>query len=88
MNFTGEWEGSYCGNNYQMVTDEDARALGEALLRAVAALAAREQDWVQQRRQDCQDEIEFISPAQEFAAKLECLHRLANYALKGGFVIA
>ena len=57
-------------------------------VRAVAAFAAREQDWVQQRRQDCPDEIEFISPAQEFAAELGCLRRLANYALKGGFVIA
>jgi hypothetical protein len=38
IDFPGEWKGGYCSNDYQMVTGRDARALGEALLRAVAAL--------------------------------------------------
>jgi hypothetical protein len=32
------WSGQYCGNDFQEVTDADARALGEALHRALAAL--------------------------------------------------
>ena len=45
--FPGEWQGGYCTNDYQEVTDRDARTLGEALLRAVAALSACEPDKVQ-----------------------------------------
>ena len=42
INFQGEWNGDYFTNDYQTVTDHNSRALGEALLRAVAALSARE----------------------------------------------
>jgi hypothetical protein len=86
MNFIGEWKGGYFTNDYQMVTNRDARALGEALLRAVAALSAREQDEVQTCKERPDEEDEFA--AEHFTAELCCLRRLANYALKGGFVIA
>ena len=79
--FPGEWQGGYCTNDYQEVTDRDARALGEALLRAVAALSACEPDKVQDRREWPEEE-------DEFAAELRCLRRLANCSLKGGFIIA
>jgi len=36
-----KWGGSYLSNDYQHVTDQDARALGEALLRAADALSAK-----------------------------------------------
>jgi hypothetical protein len=78
IDFQGEWNGDYFTNDYQTVTDRDARALGEALLRAVAALSAREPDKIHM------DEF----AAAEFDGELSCLRRLANYALKGGFVIA
>ena len=38
------WDGNYFTNDFQRVTDADARALGEALLRAVAAMEAQERE--------------------------------------------
>lgn len=38
--FPGEWSGGYGGNDFQMVTDSDARSLGEALQRAVSFFCA------------------------------------------------
>jgi hypothetical protein len=32
-----EWDGSYFSNNWQIVTDDDARAIAEALRHAIAA---------------------------------------------------
>ena len=77
IDFQGDWNGVYFTNDYQTVTDRDACALGEALLRAVAALYAREPDKIHM------DEFAAV----EFDGELSCLRRLANYALKGGFVI-
>lgn len=42
IDFPGQWQGDYCSNDFQRVTDSDARKLGEALLRAVAALSVPE----------------------------------------------
>lgn len=78
--FPRDWQGGYCTNDYQVVTDRDARALGEALLRAAAAFA-REPDKLQVRK-------EWLEEEDEIAAELRCIRRLANYALKGGFVVA
>lgn len=38
LNFGREWCGSYTSNDFQTVTDSDARALASALLQAVDAL--------------------------------------------------
>ena len=37
----GEWNGGYHSNDFQLVTDHDARALGEALLRAIVTLSTK-----------------------------------------------
>jgi hypothetical protein len=79
--FPREWGGHYLTNDYQTVTDSDARSLGEALLRAAAALYAREKDKIQ-------EEATVDFPATHFGYQVSCLQRLAAYALKGGFVIA
>ncbi len=44
-----EWGGHYFSNDYQVVTDRDARALGEALLRAIAALTPKDRAHKQAR---------------------------------------
>ena len=41
---TDKWDGDYFSNDYQKVEDSDARALGVALLRGIAAEEARERD--------------------------------------------
>jgi hypothetical protein len=38
--FDGEWEGRYYGNDFQFVTDEDARKLAQALYRAIDAVTS------------------------------------------------
>jgi hypothetical protein len=76
------------------VSDSDARALGEALLRAVDALQAGDAGWL--------DDIGFESPTMTALTKLGVvvppkptikdlangLGRLANYAIIGGFRIS
>ena len=51
---SAEWDGIYHCNDGQQVSDRDARALGEALLRAVDALQAGDAGWL--------DDIGFESP--------------------------
>jgi hypothetical protein len=68
------WDGTYFSNAYQEVTDDDARALGLALHRALAALAAG---------QTLTDEQ---AGALRPITSNE-LRRLADYALVGGFAI-
>jgi hypothetical protein len=82
VDFPGEWGGGYLTNDYQTVTDSDARSLGEALLRAAATLSAREQDKIQE------NDFAAEFAATKFGDEVRCLQRLAAYALKGGFVIA
>jgi hypothetical protein len=94
-----KWDGGYLSNDYQRVTDRDARALGKALLLAIDALSARAN--VQKRRA----QIRLVSPIQpnvvgiersaewteeedSLEAEICCLRRLADFALKGRFVIA
>ena len=76
VGFPGQWQGGYWSNDFQEVTTRDARRLGDALLRVVAALS-----------KDCPDEEDELT-AKRLAAELRCLRKLANYALDGGFVIA
>ena len=103
-----EWNGGYHTNDFQLVTDRDARALGEALLRAIAALSARAK--VEKRRaqirivstaqltdpvgieradraRSAQADVDLFAPENPLDAELGCLRRLADCALKGGFVI-
>jgi hypothetical protein len=89
-----EWDGDYSANECQLVSDSDARALGEALLRAVDALQAGDAGWL--------DDIGFESPTMTALTKLGVvvppkptikdlangLGRLANYAIIGGFRIS
>jgi len=86
LDFPGQWDGDYCGNDFQQVTDRDARGLGEALLRAVAALSAREQSKIEVLKDCSDDEVEWTAK-RPLVAELSCLRRLANYTLQGGFVI-
>ena len=93
-----KWDGSdYFSNAFQSVTDDDARNLGEALLRGVAAISALEQDKIQERyalkQAKLQERFFFVKftsvdPAQALAVEVQRLQRFAAYALKGGFVIA
>ena len=85
--FPGEWQGGYYSNDFQAVTDSDARALGEALLRAVVALSAPGPDKVQVRKDWPEEEDEFIDELRRLSDELRGLRSLANYALKGGFII-
>ena len=65
------WDGGYCSNDFQKVTESDARALGEALLRAVAVLDAQERE----------------KPTKWPDDWLRRVSRFADFALKGEFVI-
>jgi len=66
------WEGGYDSNDWQEVTDSDARALGEALLRGVAAAEAQEREKPTKWPDDWFRHVE----------------KFADFALKGGFLIA
>ena len=66
------WDGGYYGNDWQEVTDSDARALGEALLRGVAAAEAQERKKPTKWPDDWFRNVE----------------KLADFVLKGGFLIA
>jgi hypothetical protein len=81
----GEWHGEYFGNDWQAVTDRDARALGEALVRAIATLSSRVN--VQKPNTQALNAPLFVKE-DPVDAEIACLRRLADYALKGGFVIA
>jgi hypothetical protein len=68
---SGTWNGNYFSNDFQQVTDSDARTLAEALLRAVAALDARE------RERPTKWPDDWLSRVRSFA----------EFASKGGFLI-
>ena len=89
------WDGNYHYNEGQRVSDRDARALGEALLRAADAITGNEV-WL--------DDIEFQSskvmkrfceltasvvwpPRPTLKDLVATLRRLADYAIIGGFRI-
>ena len=78
----GEWNGSYFSNDWQAVTDRDARTLGEALLRAIATLSSR----ANVRNPGTQDLNALFVEVDPSHAEIGCLRRLADYALKGGFI--
>jgi hypothetical protein len=101
--FHGEWNADYFTNDYQTVTNRDALALGEALLRAIGAFSKYEQNEVQDlKKWTDEDErtyqlqghynlLHFVLKREwpnEEGEDLNSLRRLANYALKGGFLIA
>jgi hypothetical protein len=69
---SGTWSGDYFSNSFQQVTDSDARALGEALLRGIATEEARERD----------------KPTKWPDNSLRRLRGFAEFALRGGFTIA
>ncbi len=98
----GEWDGGYYGNDYQKVTDRDACALGGALLRAVAALTPKERAQEQAKVRVHKEWPALLKPKptnpatklladildeDDASLALDCLRRLADYALKGGFEI-
>ena len=70
----GEWDGSYGSNNYQTVTDPDARALGRALHREIDALEAGEDL--------TEDQFKALR-----GANLSLVRELADFALTGSFNI-
>ena len=69
-----EWSGSYCSNDYQTVTDSDAKALARALFRAVGAVGT-----------DGTLTAEQLAVLEE--ANLDVIAELAYYAWRGGFDI-
>ena len=71
----GDWNGTYCTNDYQEVTDLDARALGLALHRALAALSTG------------QTVTEEQANALRCGVSGNTLRELADYAAMGGFAI-
>ena len=65
------WDGGYCSNDFQRVTDIDARNLGEALIRFSAASEAQERE----------------QPTKWPDDSLRNITDFAHSALKGGFII-
>jgi hypothetical protein len=84
--YCGEWNGNYWSNDWQMVTDRDARALGEALLRAATALSAHEREWPELLKAK-QKYDPFAEDELTETKEPQFLRRLANFALNGVFVI-
>lgn len=72
--FRGDWDGTYFTNDLQEVTDEDARALGAALHRAVAAIRTGHDLTALQAK-----------AGDEMNVNVVC--RLADYSERGGFAI-
>lgn len=71
-----DWDGGYFGNDFQQVTDDDARAMADALTRALTALKARRK--LKKER------------AKAWACKSVSIFHvcdLVRYAGKGGFLI-
>ena len=76
--YGGEWNGTYCTNDLQEVTDDDARALGEALHRAVNALSTEQNLSEEQAKA-------WAGNSNRTGVYVVC--KLADYAEKGGFEI-
>jgi hypothetical protein len=70
----GEWGGGYFSNDYQQVTDDDARALAAALRQALVALETK-QTLTKEQSKACD------------AIHLGVIRKLANYAEGGRFAI-
>lgn len=93
------WNGSYLSNNYQEVTDTDAKALGEALMRAVHDLANQRgvsvadiPEFNRERQFEAlllklRAGAEIVLPEEQDAPDLSHVMAFARYALKGGFRI-
>ena len=85
--FEARWIGGYLSNDYQRVTDEDARELAAALRRAIAA--------AEKIKADEAAKVEFIgwhrlSARAKYAAKnlnVRFVREFAEYCEKGGFRI-
>ena len=70
----GECPGYYCSNDYQLVTKTDARAIANALQRAVEVASSNARLTTEQENAIAQSD-------------LRVAHRLALYALSGQFLI-
>jgi hypothetical protein len=88
------WDGNYHYNEGQRVSDRDARALGEALLRAADAITGNEV-WLDDiefqsevMKRFCELTASVVSPPRPTLNDLVAtLRRLADYAIIGGFRI-
>ena len=74
LDFSGEWSGTYCSNDFQIVTDKDARALAAALHRAIFALSTN-QTQTENQTKACK------------GGSVELLRELADFADEGTFAI-
>jgi hypothetical protein len=74
--FTGDWCGRYYGNDFQIVTNKDARALAAAVHRAVYALSTK-QALTKDQAKVCDVDGESVY----------ILRKLADYAAGGTFTI-
>jgi hypothetical protein len=70
-----EWSGSYCSNDYQSVTDADAKAIARALFRALGAVGT-----------DQTLRAEQLAALEE--ANLDVIAKLAHYAWRVGSTLA
>lgn len=87
--------GSYMGNDRQLVTDEDARAFGAALRRAIAAadlnlpMTADQKDALAAfREEQLPWEADFRRQGEADFYHLSAMRALANVVSDGGFMIA
>ena len=74
--FKGHWSGTYFANDCQEVSDEDARAMAEALYGALSALKPKQKLTAEQRKAWADEDVGVFS-----------VFHLAEYADKGGFAI-
>ena len=73
----GPWDGTYSGNDGQGVSSEDARAMAEALYRAVTALKPKQKLTAKQRKAWANEHVSVFSVC-----------HLAAYAHEDDFAIA
>ena len=89
---TRDWGGNYWTNDYQQVTDDDARAFAEALRRGIEAVMMETPITIEQAQAVKvfeKTETDLVSPGIEI--KTTCVAtvaRIAALASKGGFMIA
>jgi hypothetical protein len=74
--YEGPWRGTYCSNDGQRVSDKDARAISEALYRALTALKLQQKLTAGQRRIWSNKSVDVVSVC-----------HFAEYAAKGCFEI-
>lgn len=69
------WSGTYCSNDFQKVTDQDARELSAALYQAIAAILSPKKALTAEQAEAIKGE------------GIQNIRLLADYAAKGGFAI-